>query len=169
MTTLNLLQINPVDTSETASAAVVTYPLTPVAANGVWYEQARLSWSDTEAKDLITVTGSILVNVNTDTTTTGQLSAVYARIRLFDETSNLETYAGVFTQQVYYNLGGTVFGLPRSIVNFNQTFSVRSGILTQGRSYSARIEVMKEQVTGTPNIQVNVPDATIYADSARVY
>jgi len=163
VTTLPTLTVSP-----TAGSAVATPVIPTVAVYNTWYSVGSIVWTAADT-DIITCTGFVTTAITNVMSVLTDRIVVFVRSRLFNVTTGAEVWAGVQTQLIYDRHGATDYGPLNNVTSENDTFMAGSpGLLRPGTQYRWTIEVKKQQVIGTPTLDLTVIDSSCFADAASV-
>lgn len=169
MSTINLTFTPEVEESDTATDAVSTPNVPTVSAYNTWYNCGTITWTAISS-DLVLCNAYTTTSITSVTCTGSDQLGVFFRSRLIDDTTSTEQWASSQTAQIYNRIGTAEYGVLNDINSVFDRFWVGSsgGLLVPGHDYTWTIEVMKQQIVGTPTLTLTVIDSSIFVDAARL-
>jgi hypothetical protein len=165
--TASLLQIISTDTlpPSAVSAGSTTVSIaggtTSVSSYGTWYSQGYGSFT-AAANEVVSISEYVISTVSSITCTGFDQLRVSVRTRLYNVTTSTDVPGGIEQHVIFATIGATNFGNLVNITNMPKTFVVGfRGLLIPTNEYRLYIEIMKEQVSGTPTCSVSVNGSSI--------
>jgi len=161
------IETTPVELAQSATAGTaIATPLIPTVTNyNVWYPVARIQWT-AASTDIISVSGYCSTSISNVVCTGSNRLAVYVRSVLKNDTTGYEVWSSASTQLIYDRQGTIDFGVLNDTSSCNDRFFAEPGLLIADNDYSWYMEIKKEQVVGTPTLDLVVADSSCFADAA---
>lgn len=152
--------------SSASTSVSVTNSSPTVSAYGTWYSAGYASF--TAGSNTITSISMYLITTVSSVSSSGSDNMrVWARYRLYNDTAAADVPGATKKVLLYSTAGTFTYGSLSNITNFTETFvSGFRGFLTPGNSYKMYLEVMKEQLVGTPTCTLTVNSEGLSSSSS---